>query len=862
MARMIPDSGPQETDSKGERELYWVLKTTLSDDYTVIHSLPWLCSAVSEVGLNAAPTGEIDLLVIHPENGVLALEVKSGKYHVENSRFFHDSRKFSIDPVRQTRRNVHGLARWLGNKPSLRLKIGYGFIFPDSDFQNLPTSPGMYDASSSPPQPIYIDYLCMPDVAQHITALMIYWKGALSNGSLGKARVQELIDYLTPTIDGQPQWGNRILYDNKVWLKLTEEQSAVVRNVLRNETSLITGWPGTGKTLIAIESARKLAVDGRRILVISFNISLTEFIRNQLADYPTCTVLTWHALCREAAKVMGRTYDEDGWYKTTCVGDLNKALSLKLMGHYDALVVDESQALSPTWCATLATWFQGKTKAFFCDETQVFSFERESVSLDSLSKILGVNPFPLTIILRMPKAVTDILAEVVPPKLQHSSPRVMEMDTALEIITLTPCEDLVTIRQALLDGGVDESDIVILRGSVIGKLYYEFLVSSKVSSKSIAKFRGMEASIILVLGAEQLSTAELFSAYSRATSKCIVIYNAHNRFWRSKQGFQSRLQSNPQTFAMLKKEQVALRIKNLIATSTSASSLDLKSLNIAWAFEWSAWLIEVDVHETQVMLWLEYLCDKLAHPIFFWHKDTLTKFYQAHAYKFDDRESVSLRSLILDQCETCNRLTPHTDNSVSECCLCAASNTKVLSRDLKVIEELRLLDAIITSQLSRERTIELQPNLPICIAAAAALLRASRRKLRNHVLLVPLPVGRSLYLSAFAFMQSRIATHPSNSLMSVSGLADEIYNRFRSLGHLTLLEWRKIFANAMGTFYQKGYVTKAGKGMYRPVEDSEAPVPRRSTQISDNLSEEGLELIGVESVETVSLDFDLRRNCV
>lgn len=851
MARMIPDHGPHETGSRGERDLYWVLKTTLPDDYTVIHSLPWLCAAVNEVGLNAAPTGEIDLLVIHPENGVLALEVKSGKYHIENSRFFHDSRKFTIDPVTQARKNVHGLARWLGNKPSLRLKIGYGFIFPDSDFRDLPTSPGMYDTSSNPPQPIYIDYLGMPDVAQHIITLMRYWKGALLNLKLGTARVQELINYLTPTIDGQPQWGNRILYDNKVWLKLTDEQSAVVRNVLRNETSLITGWPGTGKTLIAIESARKLAVDGRRILVISFNINLTDFIRNQLADYSSCTVLTWHGLCRQAAKVLGHAHDADGWYKTTCVEDLNKALSQDLMGSYDALVVDESQALSPTWCETLATWFRGKPKAFFCDETQVFSFERESVSLEALCEILGVKPFALTIILRMPKAVTDILAEVVPPKLQHSSPRTLELDTAVEIITLNPCEDLVKIRQTLLDEGVSDDDIVVLTGSVIGKLYYDFLAPSKISSKNIAKFRGMEASIILVLGAEQLSTAELFSAYSRATSKCIIIYNAHNRYWRSKQGFQSRLQNNPETFAILKKEQIALRIKNLIATSTSATSLNLKSLNIAWATDWKVWLIEIDAHETQVMLWLEHLCKKLAHPIFFWHKDTLTKFYQADAYKFDDRESVTRYPVILEYCNACNRLTPHTDKSVSECTLCAASDSKVLLRDLETIEELRLLDAIITSQLSKDRTIELQPTLPICIAAAAALSRASRKNFRNNVLLVPLPSGRSLYLAAFAFTQSRIAMHPRNSTMSVSSLADEIYRRFKSLDHITFLEWRKIFANAMGTFYQKGYVTKAGKGLYRPVEDAEAPIPERPTQIGGNLDEESLELVAVDDAEAI-----------
>jgi hypothetical protein len=824
---MIPEHGPHDTDSYGERNLYWILKTGLPDDYTVIHSLPWLCAAVKKLDAKAKPTGEIDFLIIHPENGVLALEVKSGVYRVENSVFVHVRNHFTIDPVSQTRKNVHGLSSWLGGTPSLFLKIGYGFIFPDSDFRAVPTSPGMYDTTANPPQPLYIDYLGMPNVTQHVIQLMKYWKGALSNSNLGTAKVAELIKFLTPTINGQPQWNSRVLFDNKVWLQLTNEQSLVVHSVVKNKTSLITGWPGTGKTLIAIEAARKLAVEGNRVLIISFNIKLLDHIRNQLTDYSSCTALTWHALCRQAAKNLDRPTDKEDWYKTSCVEDLRDAINQNLLEDYDALIVDESQALTASWCDTLATWFHLKTKAFFCDETQVFTFERESVSLMELTKILGVDPFPLTIILRMPKAVTEILSEVVPPKLQHYSPRTLEYDTAVEIITLSPCEDLVSIRNTLIESGINSDDIVILTGSIIGRLYHKFLTTGKIDNETIAKFRGLEAPIIIIIGAEQLSTSELFSAYSRATTKCIAIYNAHNRFWKGSQGFQSRLQKNPESAAILKKEQVALRIRSLVESSTGTDSLNLKSLDIKWGSSWRAWLIENESHESYLMLWLEHLCQKLAHPIFYWHKGTLTKFYQAKPYKLDEQESFSCYPMVLEHCNICDRLTPHTDNSVNECMLCASGDSRKPSPNPAVIAEINLFDAVITSQLPKDRTLELQPTLPICIAAAAALLRAQRRKLRTNVLQVPLPSGRSLYLAAFAFTQSRIATHPSNTAMFVNALADEIYGRFKSLEIITPIEWRKVFSNAFATFYQKGYLIKAGKGVYRPVEDNFAPVPKR-----------------------------------
>ena len=82
MARMIPDHRPCDTNSKGERDLYTIFKTELPDDYVVIHSLPWLCSAVNKVDPQAKPTGEIDFLIVHPEKGLLVLEVKSGEYGV------------------------------------------------------------------------------------------------------------------------------------------------------------------------------------------------------------------------------------------------------------------------------------------------------------------------------------------------------------------------------------------------------------------------------------------------------------------------------------------------------------------------------------------------------------------------------------------------------------------------------------------------------------------------------------------------------------------------------------------------------------------------------------------------------------
>lgn len=827
MARMIPEQGPHSTESYGERHLYSVLKKNLPDDYTVIHSLPWLCNAVNQIDKATKPTGEIDFLIIHPEDGVLALEVKSGVYRIENSMFVHVREGYKIDPLAQTKRNIHGFASWLGADPSLRLRIGYGFVFPDSDFDRS-NIPGMYDTMSNPPQPLYIDFEAYTEVAQEIVGLMKYWKVALQNPDLGLPRTKALIDYLTPKVDGQPRWATRIRYDNKTWLQLTVEQSSVVRYVLNNKNSLITGWPGTGKTVLAIEVARKYSKDGKRVLVLSFNGLLTEHIRNQLDSYTGCTILTWHGLCRLAAAALDRPFEGDAWYRVQCLEDLKLAIRKGLVGEYDALIVDESQALAESWCQLLVDWFGHLPKVFFSDETQVFNFERNGVSLDRLKVILDVDVFTLTIILRMPKAVTDILSDVVPPKFQLSSPRVPEADTAVEIVTLDLNEALTAIRDRLMVGGVALSDIIVLTGSWDYQKHLNLIASKNLAFERIAKYRGLESPVVIVLGAEELHTTELFSAYSRATTKFVAIYNASNPEWKGHLEFQSRLKENPENAAILIKAQDPLRIRNLVQASTDTRSLGTSSLDILWAVDWQVLLVELESSDSQIYLWIKYLRRVISHPIIVWYKGTLTKFHMIVRDPLGDYELYHSQSLVMDKCKVCDSTTPHAGSPERKCVLCATVERRLLPPDADILDKICTYDGVITSQYPRDRRLELRSQLPLEVAAVASFMQAKKSKVRDNILMLSMPSGRHLYETAFVFAQSRIATCPSGGILFVDAIADEIYERYESLNNVTTeAEWRSNVAMAFATIKEKGYAVKVGKKRYRPVEDEHTPPPKR-----------------------------------
>ncbi|HFO4361154.1 TPA: NERD domain-containing protein, partial [Escherichia coli] len=299
MAKMIPAFGPIDNNSHGEKTVYTLLKEGLSDDFTVIHSLPWLSAATRNLGMKLPPSGEIDFLVLHPVYGVLALEVKSGIYRVEGTVFVHIKTKKHVDIVKQTRNNVHGLARWLGGATTLRLRIGYGFIFPDSYFDDKIINAAMVDASVKPFRGIFVDKSQLPEMAKHTIDIMQYWKHALGNNELGDERVQLIIKSVCPEFDGTPDWGIRIIYDNKLWLRLTHEQIKVIELLSEYQRVVVTGWPGTGKTLIGIEFARRLVKGQKKVLFITFNNLLSEYIRQQTPE-SLCDVFTWHKLCHQA----------------------------------------------------------------------------------------------------------------------------------------------------------------------------------------------------------------------------------------------------------------------------------------------------------------------------------------------------------------------------------------------------------------------------------------------------------------------------------------------------------------------------------------------------------------------------------
>lgn len=131
MARMIPEHFEETTTGTAGRLLYYHLQNHLEDDWTVIHSLPWLDDARPRL-----QQGECDFLLPHPRHGMLALEAKSGTpaYDGPADQWHYDDGSRLADPFHQARRGMHFLRDLLENRSSAwrqaALPFGYAVAFP------------------------------------------------------------------------------------------------------------------------------------------------------------------------------------------------------------------------------------------------------------------------------------------------------------------------------------------------------------------------------------------------------------------------------------------------------------------------------------------------------------------------------------------------------------------------------------------------------------------------------------------------------------------------------------------------------------------------------------------------------------
>ena len=217
MAKFIPSVKPEDfNNSYGEKAVYEALRT-LNDQYTVFYSLSW-------VGINEKRTiGEADFVVVHPDKGVLVIEVKSGEIEYKNGEWIQTNTKSGqskrIEPYVQARKSQFELLDRLNkNIQSFRLPMMcYAVWFPSVEIK------GKFSLPPEAPIEITLDKQCLNNPEKALDKTFSYWATKYRQVSLEYGQFREVIDVLCPHFHVVPRLKTKIEEMEEVYIQLTKQ---------------------------------------------------------------------------------------------------------------------------------------------------------------------------------------------------------------------------------------------------------------------------------------------------------------------------------------------------------------------------------------------------------------------------------------------------------------------------------------------------------------------------------------------------------------------------------------------------------------------------------------------------------------
>jgi hypothetical protein len=304
--RLIPATIPPDTPSDGEKLVFELLATdSAHPDWTILHSL-------DVANHRRQLQGEIDFVCVVPGRGVLCLEIKGcHRLHRSGGLWYYgaDTAGDPRGPFKQASAAMHSIRERLQRKrPDLRgIPFQSAVCFPFLDFSLK--SEEWHDW-----QVIDRRDLEAQSIAALITAVLdrarerAAQKGAgwfdPAAGEPTAEQGDEIVRVLRPDFEFYESPKARARRLDEEIRRYTEEQFAVLDQLARNPRVIVDGPAGTGKTVLAIEQARRSAGAGHRVLLLCFNRPLSKWLA---AEAEGTTVLTIHEYMR---RIVGAGFTE------------------------------------------------------------------------------------------------------------------------------------------------------------------------------------------------------------------------------------------------------------------------------------------------------------------------------------------------------------------------------------------------------------------------------------------------------------------------------------------------------------------------------------------------------------------------
>ena len=537
-------------ESPGEEKLFHLLKEDpLTDKWTILHSLH-IARHVSKA------KGEADFVVLIPAVGVAVLEVKShrsisvkeGIWTLGLERTPHES------PFVQVEKAMFSIRNRLLEKLSFARGIAFldicwftGLEFPKRDsFEWLPW------------QVLNSNDLACPAAAllnsagegiKHLRDTVSSNIGR--NQTFGEIQIEQIVNCLRPNFEYTVS-EKMVRSERKQQLvSFVQDQYAALDLFSLIPRAIFKGPAGTGKSLLAVEFARRATQQGKRVRLICFNKLLSQHLRGQIS-HPNLEITTADSLAFRIAKLAPGNDLSQNPLEALKMINLEE-LVVPEEFRCDTLIFDEAQ---DTFNARYLSFFdellrggltEGNWVAFGDFDAQRIYWAEDNVELFR-SRFGEVPIAPLS---KNCRNVAQIghFAEGVLPQLPRWSAFLRDgQNPDPKLIPILPDEDMIPLIDEVIDGFRREhfslDEIVVLSpleipspATVFANSKYadkyvgvEDRRSGRITFSTIGKFKGLESSCVIGLDLEQLAPWQtknelLYILFTRATDRLAIMAN-------------------------------------------------------------------------------------------------------------------------------------------------------------------------------------------------------------------------------------------------------------------------------------------------------------------------------------------------
>lgn len=338
MGCLVPeDFALDQLKNDAERRVVRELVEQLTDDWLVM----------PDVALTGQRDRQIDVVLAHPREGIAIVEVKGHHPKIRDGQWCSDGRPMDPQPFDQARDNTYALRDLLRRThPDLtRVDVEYAVAFP-----NVGAISGALPTGVHPTQ--VLTGTTLDDAREAIELLMTHrrWNHPISSDAFAA-----IVATLRPDADFSVDVDAQARRSRMRLERICGQHVRVLERLDANRRVVVTGSAGTGKTRLVVAWAIRALNRGERVLVACYNDPLGDALADRLPDNDRLRVGSFFQIARDLDGMppIDEPSDADAdFWDLTVVGHLQRNWS-HVTEHFDTVIIDEAQDLSPAWLAQL-----------------------------------------------------------------------------------------------------------------------------------------------------------------------------------------------------------------------------------------------------------------------------------------------------------------------------------------------------------------------------------------------------------------------------------------------------------------------------------------------------------------------------